>query len=162
MNNRFSFFAKNLRCLIKTPVLFAKIFIGIFVTMLTFPITGSNSFCEEEVVQNQPEPGIAVLEKKLSIKEAITLALENNLDILVEKFNPKISDENVTIEKARFDPSFYINLATDKSIRPSGTSLAGANVVVNRNNSWDTGLKGRIISGENYSLDFTNKRTRTN
>ena len=172
MNNKSFFSFSLLKKLTSVPGFFTKTFVLCFI-FLSFAIAGYDGFCEEassnkeqpqankEQLPANPEAPMT-MEMKLSIKDVISLALENNLDIMVEKFNPKISDEDITSEKAKFDPSYYLNLQTDKSIKPSGSSLAGADTVVNRNNSWDTGFKGRIITGADYSLDFTNKRTRTN
>jgi outer membrane protein TolC len=41
----------------------------------------------------------------LSIEEAIDLALQNNLDISIEQFNPEIAKESITSAEAVFDPS---------------------------------------------------------
>ena len=165
MNNKsFSSFSLLKKLILVTGV-FRKTFILSFV-LLSFAIAGYDGFCEEvssNKEQTQENPAAPVtMEMNLSIKDAVALALENNLDIAVSKFDPKMRDEDITAEKAKFDPSYYLNFQTDKSIKPSGSALAGANTVITRDNSWDTGFKGKIISGANYSLDFTNKRTKTN
>ena len=159
--NSFSF--SNFRILFLGQKVFKQLLLVIFI-FLSFIFAKHTVFCyeSEPVNQAEGEAKTMVLQKELSIKEAITLALENNLDIMVDKFNPRMNEENITIEKSKFDPNYYLNVSSDVSIKPSGSSLAGANTVITKNVSWDTGFKGKILSGATYSLDFTNKRTRTN
>ena len=80
----------------------------------------------------------------LSLRECIALALERNLDLLIEGFNPKIRTTDVLNEEAEFDPSViggfrYIGgreqlagspdrYPPDRGLRQDGFSpLAGSN-----------------------------------
>ena len=42
----------------------------------------------------------------LSLRNAITATLENNLDIAVERYNPDVRDQAIVAQKSAFDPSF--------------------------------------------------------
>ena len=157
--NRFSFNHFKRLLFIQRIFMRSLLFVLIILSLIFAKHYG---FCDESEPIKQTEAKTMVLQKELSVKEAITLALENNMDVMVDKFNPRIKGEDITNEKAKFDPTYYLKVTTDVSLKPSGSSLAGADVVVNKNLSWDTGFKGKILSGATYSLDFTNKRTRTN
>ena len=41
----------------------------------------------------------------LSLKDSIVYALRNNFDIVVSQLNSQIENSNVTIEKAKYDPT---------------------------------------------------------
>src|SRR5574337_1348520 len=47
-------------------------------------------------------------ELRLSLREAVVLAVKNNLDIVIAGYNPKITGEGITIAKAVFDPTFSL------------------------------------------------------
>ncbi len=161
--NKNSLTLNNFRKVLLRQKVFMQSLLVIFI-FLNLIFAKHIGFCDESepVYQAKAEAKTMVLQRELSIKEAITLALENNLDIMVDKFNPKMNEENITIEKSKFDPNYYLNVSADESIKPSGSSLAGANTVITKDAEWDTGFKGEILSGATYSLDFTNKWTRTN
>jgi len=99
---------------------------------------------------------------EMTMKQAIEMAISKNLDIKVEKLNPLWKQEDVINEKAQFDPKYYLNSSFDKSVKPTGSSLAGAPTVVNKNFKWDTGFRTDAVTGANMSLDFTNTRAKTN
>ncbi len=98
----------------------------------------------------------------LSLKQAIEMAVERNLDVMFERVNPLIKQQDIRNEKSRFDPSYYLKSNFEKTIKPTGTDLAGTPTAVNKNFRWDTGFKGEIATGTDYSLDFTNIRQKTN
>ncbi len=68
----------------------------------------------------------------LSVKDAITIALENNRDIQIEKENVVVSEGEITTQKGTFDPilnigSFYndgetpsVNLYTKRNNQSTG------------------------------------------
>lgn len=159
--NCFSF--NHFRRLLLVQRVFMQLLLFMFI-VLSLIFAKHDGFCDESepVKQAEAEAKTMVLQKELSIKEAITLAMENNLDVMVDKFNPRMKEEDITNEKSKFDSSYYLNVSSDVSIKPSGSSLSGANTVITKDLNWDTGFKGKVLSGATYSLDFTNKRTRTN
>lgn len=98
----------------------------------------------------------------ITLQQAIEMAILQNLDIMFEKVNPLIQQEEIRNEESRFDPNYYLKSSFEKSIKPTGTDLAGTPTAVNKNFRWDTGFKGEIATGTDYSLDFTNVRQKTN
>lgn len=97
----------------------------------------------------------------LSLSEAVTLALENNIDIRVERFNPAIQQARVTQEKGVFDPSLGVDLANRRSRTATATQLAGSEVSDQRTLDLDLSLSQQLQTGGTYTLDFTNNRTNT-
>jgi outer membrane protein len=108
-----------------------------------------------------PEPGTKVL--PISLVESVILALQNSMDIKVERLSPLIREEEVRREAgAFFSPRMGFEASTDRSLRVAGSVLAGAQVLETENLDLSTGVSMRSITGGVVSLDFRNKRFETN
>jgi outer membrane protein TolC len=107
--------------------------------------------------------GPAALQLPLSLQQSVVLALQNNLEVKVERLNPLIREEDVRREAAAFfSPRLTFEAGADRSQRPSGSVLAGAQVLESRNIDVNAGVSMRSITGGVVSLDFRNKRLETN
>jgi outer membrane protein len=99
----------------------------------------------------------------ISLVDSVILALQNNMDIKVERLNPLIREEEVRREAgAFFSPRMGFEASTDRSLRVAGSVLAGAQVLKTENLDVNTGVSMRSITGGVVSLDFRNKRFETN
>ena len=99
----------------------------------------------------------------ISLVESVILALQNSVDIKVERLNPLIREEEVRREAgAFFAPRMGFEASTDRSLRVAGSVLAGAQVLETENLDVNTGVSMRSITGGVVSLDFRNKRFETN
>jgi outer membrane protein TolC len=95
---------------------------------------------------------------KLSLNKSIELALKNNLDIMIESYNPKMEEKDITKEKSDFDPSIFLDINKDKNVKPAGWVLAGATRSEIDNNNANIGIKQKLTIGGNYSLKFENNK----
>ena len=114
-------------------------------------------------------------EAVLSLKECVSIALENNLDIRVERYNPQIGEEAIIQEKAEFDPIASVRVSNQKSIT-SGTSFlsgAGDSGFFDRFPRWEdklrlesldfnAGVSKKLLTGGECNLALTNNRFETN
>ncbi len=103
-------------------------------------------------------------EKKLelSLQKVIEITLENNLDIAVERINPKIEDENILSENSFFDRTFFSDISVDKSNDPSASAFASPDVTKEENINFSAGLKQELKTGASYELKFSSVRNITN
>ena len=102
-------------------------------------------------------------ELRLSLRDAVMLALKNNLDIAIAGYNPKITAENIIITKAVFDPVFSLTADANRTVTPVATALAGATTNSKIENQDVNGsLTQRIPIGGSYTLSLTNNRQLTN
>jgi len=76
---------------------------------------------ETTTIQELPEEAI-VPTLQLSLKEAITIALKKNYNIIIEQITPSITETGIEKEKATFDPTMTSELTHDRSA--SKTSVA--------------------------------------
>ena len=70
--------------------------------------------------------------RRLSVEEAVTLALEQNLDLRVERINPLIQDTAVAEARSVYAPILSTTLIGNERDRPAGSIFDGGDVVTNR------------------------------
>ena len=108
-------------------------------------------------------PGATATLLPISLTQSVMLALQNSMDIKVERLSPLIREEEVRREAgAFFSPRMGFEASTDRSLRVAGSVLAGAQVLETENLDLNTGVSMRSITGGTVALDFRNKRFETN
>lgn len=98
----------------------------------------------------------------LSLRETVEKTLKNNVTITVQGFTPKIKEKAVTDQEAQFDPSAYASLTPAKTKQQVASVFAQPNVSVNENLNSVLGLKQKVLTGGNYSLEWDSLRAGTN
>lgn len=122
---------------------------------------------------NSPRVGQLIRDGKLqiSLQDVIALALDNNLDISVQRYVPWLSATDVLDAKAghpflRFDPQVTSTLGWDRrSIPINNPFLAGTGVALtaltNYNTTANFQLSQGFHTGTAYSVTFNNNRQST-
>lgn len=98
----------------------------------------------------------------LSLKEAISLALENNLDIRIERYNPHIQKTETEKERAIFDPVFMVDSSNSVLRVPTSSEPQGAREMEQEVFDFNLGFKKRFSTGAYSELKFTNERVWSN
>ena len=70
----------------------------------------------------QPQGGV----RRLSIDEAVKLALEQNLSLQVQRLDPQVQDLNVQQAKTAWTPTLSTTINTSKQDSPAGSFFSGA------------------------------------
>jgi len=109
-----------------------------------------------------PTPGPGAM--KLTLDAAIQLALENNLNVEVQRFGPLIFAEDETIAWGRYDPEFFADFGYDSFKDPNAFSLnRTVGPSVDRTTDGFGGFRGLVpLLGSSYDFRFTGSRTTTN
>ncbi len=86
---------------------------------------------------------------KLSLQEAVALAVKNNLDLKVARMTPAISESRITQAKAVFDATFFTNINYSKLDTPQpGGFVPGLSGNTKREDvQLSTGIRKPLISG---------------
>ncbi len=92
-------------------------FAAVVATMVFLPAV---AFAQSATSQAPPET------YKLSLEEAVRLALENNVDIQVEKMNPELSAVNVTQAEGAYDPALSGQLSRSSSTSQPQNTFTGS------------------------------------
>src|SRR5437660_10546454 len=103
-------------------------------------------------------------QKPLALREAITLALQNNKDIEVARDNVKIAEYDLLTVRGAYDPKFSAQSYYEKIKTPAASFLSGASGAVENADFTSTSrLEGLSPKGGgNYRVDFSAVRATTN
>lgn len=101
-------------------------------------------------------------ELRISMVDCVAMALKNNSEILVKRISPFIEDENVRIQKARFEPELSFDWLMEDNTALSPTTLSGRGTTKTRTGEFNFGYDQELVTGTKVALDFNNTRTRAN
>jgi outer membrane protein len=103
--------------------------------------------------------------RKLSLKETIYLALENNPGLQSVSLDPVAATESVSGANAVFDPQLSSQIDVEKEVTPVSSPFQNPNSITNAEKfyDWNFGIS-KVLSGTNGTLGitFNNDRELTN
>ena len=105
------------------------------------------------------EPGEVV--RRLSIDEAVKLAMEQNLGIRIQRFDPQIQDTGISLAQSLWKPNFQTTLSRQPETQASTSALCGGSTIDNGTFSASVGLNQTLPwYGGNYTLNWNNRGSR--
>ena len=101
--------------------------------------------------------------RRVTVEEAVRMALENNLGIHVARVEPQLQDLNVAQARASWSPTFTSTLQSASTDSPNNSFLSGAGTTTSdaRINS-NFGLAQTLPWGGSYSVGWDSLRSTTN
>ena len=102
---------------------------------------------------------------EMSLKEAIRLSLNNNLEIAIENFNEDLNREQIVGALGFYDPTLSFTVGWNDRSSPTTSSLdAGGGVSVSNSNSFQfrTTLNQNVTGGGALRMTFGNLKSTTN
>lgn len=121
----------------------AKIFI--FLVLISNPFTAS-----------------AGEQHELTLEDVIMAALEENFDIKIQRFQPRIHKADIGVQEGAFDPELDFLLSKDYQERQSSTQLEGSDVQEIRKKSTSVSLGQKLKTGTTYELKWIFEKNHTN
>jgi outer membrane protein TolC len=108
----------------------------------------------------QPQGGV----RRLTIEEAVTLALEQNVDLQVDRIDPQLQDYAISVARASWVPALFSNVTTRSSTNPPQDIFGGAtDAITNERISSQLGVQQLLpIGGGNYQLFWNSGRGSSN
>jgi outer membrane protein TolC len=99
----------------------------------------------------------------LTLKEAIRMAVEKNLEVRAELYNPAMNEADVRMNRGIYDPlvSIFTNYQ-QSTTQSASTLLSGASVSRQKNLQADAGISQLVPVGGTLGLFFTNLWNRNN
>ncbi|HJZ75867.1 MAG TPA: efflux RND transporter permease subunit, partial [Vicinamibacterales bacterium] len=115
-----------------------------------------------QTAQAPSAPQIAPATVRLTVDEAVKMALDNNVDLHADRLDPQISDTRVAAASGVFRPTLVTSLNSNNQLQPPSSFLvpvATRNDVVSSN----AGLGQRLPRfGTTYNLSWTWNHTSSN
>jgi outer membrane protein len=103
--------------------------------------------------------------RRLTIDEAVRLALDNNLGIQIARFNPQVQDLSVALARSAWVPNFTTVVQGASTSTPNSGFLSGANTGQNRTTAGrmlsNVGLLQQTPWGGSYSVGWDSTRSTT-
>ena len=121
----------------------------------------SLSLAVKAAAQSVPmQPGETL--RRITIDEAVKLAMEQNLGIQIQQFDPQIQDTGISLAQANWRPNFQTTLTRQAQTQAATSSLSGgATSIDNGTFSTGIGLVQTLPWGGNYSAFWNSQRFTT-
>jgi outer membrane protein len=106
-------------------------------------------------------PGLAQTPptRRLSVDEAVRLALEQNLGIQIERLNPQIQDIAVAQARSFWVPTVSSTFSNNSTTSPSTSALSGGQTSINDSRfSTELAMSQRLSTGASYSIAWDSSR----
>jgi HAE1 family hydrophobic/amphiphilic exporter-1 len=102
--------------------------------------------------------------QRMSIDDAVAMALEQNLDLQVQRINPQLRDLDIAGFRANYTPNFTTTMNLVDQTQPPASLLAGNESQITTGRSTiDFGVNQLTPwYGGSYNVQWTNGRTTTN
>ena len=101
--------------------------------------------------------------RQLSMEGAISLALQNNLSLRVERINPELQDLAIAQARTVWTPNLTGSLSTSSRTSPISGFFSGATDKLTRENLGSTLGANQVLPwGANYSLGWDTTRNKSN
>jgi outer membrane protein len=99
----------------------------------------------------------------LTEADAVRLVLENNLDVVVDRFDPRLSLYDIDREYGIFDPKFTTTLTLGRrTVLNPNTVTTGVVAVRNLEHTVNFAFTQLFQTGTQYKIDYTNFRQSSN
>ena len=109
-----------------------------------------------------PDFDIADEQLLLDLDEAIAIALQNNLGLLVQRYQRSQSLFRINQEFGIYDLVLGVNTSVNSNSQPSASQLDGALVTENETITANVELRQPISTGGDFSVNFDNNRFSSN
>lgn len=103
--------------------------------------------------------------RRMSIDDAVATAIEQNLDLQVQRYNPQLQDLSTDQFKAAYTPNFVSTISTSDSTQPSTSILSGgtASGITSGQSLFNFGVASLTNwYGGSYDVRWNNGRNTTN
>ena len=101
--------------------------------------------------------------RQLSIDEAVKLALEQNLGLQIERFNPELQDLNTAQVLSNYTPVFGASVFTQSQDNPPNSFLSGGTDTISSDNfGFATSVSKLFPWGTETTVSFDSGRQKTN
>ena len=99
---------------------------------------------------------------QLTLEDAVKRAMDNNVDIAVQRYSPEDSELAIEQAKGAYDPLLTSTVSKNSQTDPARNAFSGGEKVDTDTTVFNFGAQQYIPTGANLRLDFDNNKTDTN
>ena len=109
-----------------------------------------------------PAPAPAASPLRLTLRQCIELALNNNVDIEIARYQPLLREQDILKAVGAFDTNLYLSSTGGQSNTPNSQGFIGGADVISRDHfRIEAGWKRKLPIGTSYQFYFGETRTFT-
>ena len=98
---------------------------------------------------------------RIGLVDCIAYALKNNSAIMIERIEPKLSQDDVKIARSAFEPALNVNYTLADSTRESAFTIY-PDIARGRSGNLTVGVAGKLVTGTEYNIEFLGERYKGN
>src|SRR5438034_9478593 len=98
----------------------------------------------------------------LSVTDVVQLMLDNNLDINVNRLNPRLAEYLIETFYRPFEPTLRLQTTVNRNTSPATSQLTGAPSLSVLTGAYTVGYLQTLPTGTDLSIDFTLNRNSSN
>lgn len=117
---------------------------------------------EPAATQETPSQTGDPAEIQLTLQQAIEMALENNLNVVVSRLDTQVQAEGVASAKGVYKPYVSANLNNLDSRSPAQNQLIGASILSSTRTNYALAWDQQLTTGGSYNFSWQNLRQTTN
>jgi len=126
-------------------------------------VSGTQASVFAQAPPPSPQASASQAVRRLTVDEAVKIALENNLGVQIARFDPLVQDLSIAQARGAWTPSFNTTLQTASTDTPNNSFLSGAQGLKTSDDRFNTnvGVSQQLSWGGNYSVGWDSTRSTT-
>lgn len=152
------------KCIVSSACLPIALCMVLFLGGVSFGSKGKSKAQTPSVTSQAPptsvEMGSNLKFLSLSLKDSIVYALRNNFDIEISKLNSNMKDYEITVQKAKYDPTMKLEGKIENDDVPINSKLVGGlatssiSPFIEQGKTADAVIQSMIPTGATLSLEY--------
>jgi outer membrane protein TolC len=140
----------------------SKLFIAVLALFLA-QLPAQPSWAESEEPLILPDFVDMKSAQRMTLNEAIAVAIKNNLGIALKNEELSIAKSNLRARRGSYEPKLAANFDYNNSVSPPATSQDGeaGSTFKNIGHRWSVALQQNLNVGTSFALSFFNNRSRS-
>jgi len=126
------------------------------------PVKGSNAVGKDDGYPYSASSQQEVKKLYLSLRDALETAMERNLNIQIERYNTRISDERVGESMGYFDYQSTLSTSYSKSLSEPRNYLSALEIDISDNFTLQGGITKNLVTGGNFQISYQDTRFSSN
>lgn len=127
-------------------------------------LLGASPYINEESYSGSVPPNAPAEENilRISLQQAIEMALKNNLDIKIESYNTGITQKQIKEAEGFFDLQSFFYTSYRKDRNKPYSFLSAQDIDIRVNSIVRGGITQNIVTGANYTIQYQHIKVETN
>ncbi|TKJ33906.1 hypothetical protein CEE39_03220 [bacterium (candidate division B38) B3_B38] len=134
----------------------------LFLAFSALPVKGSSAVGKDDGYPYSAGSLQEVKKLYFSLRDALEMAMERNLNIQIERYNTRIADERVGESMGYFDYQSTLSTSYQKSSSEPWDVFSAQDINTSDNYSLRGGITKNLVTGGNFQVSYTEVRRSSN